>query len=112
MKYLVFVSFFMLSLNGFSQDTLVLKITNMKPFYELCTNHWTPCETVLEGIALYSAGSGKRYVIHVPSNQVLNRVARNPASVYQVIVRKRYYAGPFEKSGDEAYSLIDIRSAY
>ncbi|MGV3609566.1 MAG: hypothetical protein ACO1N0_01365 [Fluviicola sp.] len=100
------------SLKGFSQDTLVLKITNLEARYEPCMNHWFPCGTILTGKLTSSIAQNKTYTIHVLSVDVLNRLPRNASAIYQVIVRKRYSKSPFEESDEEEYSLIAIKSAF
>jgi hypothetical protein len=108
MNRLIVIVTFLFSFKGFSQDTLVLKITNMQAFYEPCMNHWTSCGTILYGKPSYGEDSEKSYRIHVLSTEILNRLHKNPTSIYHVIVRKRFYKDPFEQPGEEVFNLIAI----
>lgn len=112
MKNLILLLFLLVFHKAYSQDTLTLKITNMKDIYEPCMNHWFPCGTILFGKLTSSINPNKGYTIHVLSTDILNRLPRNPGSVYQVVLRKRYGKSPFDKSDEEEYSLMDIRSVW
>ncbi len=96
--------------NAYSQDTLILKISNLQNHYEPCFSHWISCETVLLG-KLTSIHSDKTYTIHVLSPVDLNRLPKNASSIYQVVLRKRFSKGPFDGPG-ETYNLVDIRGAF
>jgi len=110
---IIVFAFFLFPFSGFPQDTLVLKIINMQSYYEPCLNHWFGCETLLLGKLTSGTDPNKTYRIHVSSTATLNLVAKNSSSIYRVILRKRFYKDPFEKSDkEESYSLIDIRSAF
>jgi hypothetical protein len=99
--------------NGYSQDTLVLKLINMQPYYEPCFQHWNSCGTLLLGKLTDGTNPDKIYRIHVSSTEILNRLAKNSTTIYRVVLRKRYSKDVFEKSETEiSYSLIDIRSIF
>lgn len=110
---ILLISFHLLNFNkAFSQDTLLLKISNLASYYKPCANE-VGYEAILQGriVDLTSSELGQStYFIHVYCPSILNSLPKNSTSIYRVVLRKKFYKNPLfdTKTGTE-YSLVDIR---